>query len=94
MSTGTDISALYREFTDALTEVLAEMRLGSHAVAALRGRALRLRSTLTIASMHISWRWRLHSKTGKPRKTSVTRTGPCKRRVAARWNRCKVRHPR
>jgi len=24
MSTGTDISALYREFTDALTEVLAE----------------------------------------------------------------------
>jgi hypothetical protein len=24
MSSGTDISALYREFTDALTEVLAE----------------------------------------------------------------------
>jgi hypothetical protein len=24
MTTGTDISALYREFTDALTEVLAE----------------------------------------------------------------------
>jgi len=24
MSTGTDLSALYREFTDALTEVLAE----------------------------------------------------------------------
>ena len=28
MSTGTDISALYREFTDALTEVLAENAVG------------------------------------------------------------------
>ena len=28
MSSGTDISALYREFTDALTEVLAENALG------------------------------------------------------------------
>jgi hypothetical protein len=28
MSTGTEISALYREFTDALTEVLAENAVG------------------------------------------------------------------
>jgi hypothetical protein len=28
MSSGTDISALYREFTDALTEVLAENAVG------------------------------------------------------------------
>jgi len=35
MSTGTDISALYREFTDALTEVLAESA-GSPARAALQ----------------------------------------------------------
>ena len=28
MSTGTHISALYREFTDALTEVLAENAVG------------------------------------------------------------------
>jgi hypothetical protein len=35
MSTGTEISALYREFTDALTEVLAENAVGP----ARRGRA-------------------------------------------------------
>ena len=29
MTTATDISALYREFTDALTEVLAENAVGS-----------------------------------------------------------------
>ena len=28
MSSGTDIAALYREFTDALTEVLAENAVG------------------------------------------------------------------
>ena len=37
MSTGTDISALYREFTDALTEVLAETAVGP----ARRGRLAR-----------------------------------------------------
>ena len=34
MTSGTDISALYREFTDALTEVLAENAVGP----ACRGR--------------------------------------------------------
>jgi hypothetical protein len=29
MSAGADISALYREFTDALTEVLAENAIGA-----------------------------------------------------------------
>jgi len=37
MSSGTDISALYREFTDALTKVLAENAVGP----ARRGRLAR-----------------------------------------------------
>ncbi len=37
MTTGTDISAAYREFTDALTEVLAESAFGP----ARRGRLAR-----------------------------------------------------
>ena len=37
MSTGTDISAVYREFTEALTEVLAENAFG----VARRGRLAR-----------------------------------------------------
>jgi hypothetical protein len=37
MSTGADIAALYREFTDALTEVLAENAVGP----ARRGRLAR-----------------------------------------------------
>jgi hypothetical protein len=37
MTAGTDISALYREFTDALTEVLAENAVGP----ARRGRLAR-----------------------------------------------------
>ena len=37
MSSGTDITALYREFTDALTEVLAENAVGP----ARRGRLAR-----------------------------------------------------
>ena len=37
MSTGTDISALYHEFTEALTEVLAETAVGP----ARRGRLAR-----------------------------------------------------
>jgi hypothetical protein len=40
MSSGTDISALYREFTDALTEVLAENAVGP----ARRGRLARARA--------------------------------------------------
>ena len=42
MSTGTDISALYREFTDALTEVLAENAVGP----ARRGRLARARAAI------------------------------------------------
>jgi hypothetical protein len=42
MSTGTNISALYREFTDALTEVLAENAVGS----ARRGRLARARAAV------------------------------------------------
>ena len=40
MSTGTDISALYHEFTDALTEILAENAVGP----ARRGRLARARA--------------------------------------------------
>jgi hypothetical protein len=42
MSTTTDISALYRKFTDALTEVLAENAVGL----ARRGRLARARAAL------------------------------------------------
>ena len=42
MSTGTDISALYHEFTDALTEVLAENAVGP----ARRGRLARARAAV------------------------------------------------
>ena len=42
MSTGTDISALYREFSDALTEVLAENAAGP----ARRGRPARARAAV------------------------------------------------
>jgi hypothetical protein len=42
MSTGTDISALYREFTDALTEVLAETAGNP----ARRGRLARARAAV------------------------------------------------
>ena len=42
MSSGTDISALYREFADALTEVLAENAVGP----ARRGRLARARAAV------------------------------------------------
>jgi hypothetical protein len=42
MSTGADISALYREFTEALTEVLAENAFGI----TRRGRLARARAAL------------------------------------------------
>jgi hypothetical protein len=42
MSSGTDISALYREFTSALTEVLAENAVGP----ARRGRLARARAAV------------------------------------------------
>jgi hypothetical protein len=44
MSSGTDISALYREFTNALTEVLAENAVGS----ARRGRLARAHAAVNI----------------------------------------------
>jgi hypothetical protein len=55
MGTGTDISTLYREFTDALTEVLAE-NAGNPA---RRGRLARAHAAVkrnppTIANMNIS----------------------------------------
>ena len=42
MTSGTDISVLYQEFTDALTEVLAENSVGS----ARRGRLARARAAI------------------------------------------------
>jgi hypothetical protein len=42
MTSGTDISALYHEFTDALTEVLAENSVGQ----ARRGRLARARAAV------------------------------------------------
>ena len=42
MTAGTDIAALYREFTDALTEVLAENAVGP----ARRGRLARARAAV------------------------------------------------
>ena len=42
MSTGTDISALYHEFTDALTEILAENAVGP----TRRGRLARARAAV------------------------------------------------
>ncbi len=42
MNSGTDIAALYREFTDALTEVLAENAVGP----ARRGRLARARASV------------------------------------------------
>ena len=42
MGSGTDISALYREFTNALTEVLAENAVGP----ARRGRLARARAAV------------------------------------------------
>ena len=42
MSSGTDISALYREFTNALTEVFAENAVG----AVRRGRLARARAAV------------------------------------------------
>jgi hypothetical protein len=73
MNTGADISALYREFTDALTEVLAESAGGL----ARRGRLARaraaVRSIRTTASLGILWQSKTHSKIGKPYKTPLAK---------------------
>jgi hypothetical protein len=76
MSSGTDITALYSEFTDALTEVLAENAVGP----ARRGRLARAplsRSTRITAKLDIFWRSKRHSKIGKPYRTSAIKTGVC-----------------
>jgi hypothetical protein len=53
MSTGTGISALYREFTDALTEVLVEAQVTRLVVAVSHGHALPSKGILPTASMNI-----------------------------------------
>jgi hypothetical protein len=76
MTTATDISALYREFTDALTEVLAENAVGL----ARRGRLARARAAakkhpdyseheyfLAVEEAFKNWR---------PCKTSVAKMAP------------------
>ena len=73
MSTGAGISVLYSEFTDALTEVLAENAAGP----ARRGRLARARAAVkkhpTITRLNIFWRSKLRSTIGKPCKTLVAR---------------------
>jgi hypothetical protein len=79
MNTYTDISALYGEFTDALTEVLAENAAGPARVAALQGLAPSLRSIPTITRLDIFWRWRPRSRIGRLCKTPcVNRASPIK----------------
>ena len=72
MSSDTDISALYHEFADALTEVLAENTAGP----ARRGRLARARAAVkkhpTITSMNIFWPSKPRSNSGKPYKTPVS----------------------
>jgi len=65
MSTSTDISELYREFTDALTEVLAENAVGPGAAVDSQERELRLSVILTTASPDIFKQSTLLSTTGK-----------------------------
>jgi hypothetical protein len=64
MSSGTDISALYREFTDALTKVLAENAVGP----ARRGRLARaaVKSIPITARLDTFSRSILRSTIGKP----------------------------
>ena len=71
MAGAADISVLYQEFSEALTEVLAENSAGP----ARRGRLARARAAVkkaipTIPSTNILWPSRLHSTNGKQFKTS------------------------
>ena len=65
MSTGTDIAALYREFTDVLTEVLAENAVGPPR----RGRLARARAAVKKHPEYTEHayflRWRLLSHRGR-----------------------------
>jgi len=72
MSTG--ISAVYSEFTDALTEILAENAVGPARRAVLRGLTPPSRSMPTTATLDIFWRSKRHSRIGKPYKTPAART--------------------
>jgi hypothetical protein len=74
MSSSTNISTLYHEFTDALTEVLAENAVGPARRGHSQGLALPLRRTSITASMDIFLRSKPHSNSGKPCKISVTQT--------------------
>ena len=77
MSSATDISTLYREFADALRDVLAENAVGLASRGRLaRTRAAGARNTPIIASMDIFWRSKWHLNNGKPCKTSVHHKRP------------------
>ena len=71
MNTQADIRALCCEFTDALTEVLAENAIG----AARRGRVARAHAAVkrhpNTMNMHFVWQWRLRLCNGKPYKTRL-----------------------
>jgi hypothetical protein len=73
MTSTADISVLYQEFTEALTEVLAENSVGP----ARRGRLARAvrpsKSIPNIPSTSILLQSRLHSRNGKPSKTLTSR---------------------
>jgi hypothetical protein len=73
MSNGADISTLYREFTQALTE--PNTLLVRHLVLGSPGLGLLSKSTLNTVSMDIFWRSKLHLSSGKPCKLSVTWKG-------------------
>lgn len=77
MRTEADLTALCNEFTNALTEVLAENAVGL----ARRGRSCEgtccgQKSILNTMNMHFAWRWRRRSLSGKRCRTSVTNTDP------------------
>jgi hypothetical protein len=55
MTSGRDIADLYQEFTEALTEVLAENPLARHAMVGSLGLALPPRSIPSIPNMSIFW---------------------------------------
>jgi hypothetical protein len=80
MSTGTDISALYLEFTDALTEVLAENAVGP----ARRGRLARAHAIIRnhpdcseagyfVAVETAFAKWESFQKVGRWERRSATR---------------------
>jgi hypothetical protein len=69
MTSTADISVLYQEFTEALTEVLRKTRLAPLGADGLPGLALPSKSIPNIPSTSILLQSRLHSRNGKPSKT-------------------------